>query len=103
MKLKPGARLRSPACTTEVVVVRAPQEEHDLTCCGAPMVDRDEGGDAPGPADSPGAGDPVLIGKRYVEPTSGIEVLCTQAGPGPLAYNGQPLSANTPKPLPASD
>jgi hypothetical protein len=67
------------------------------------MVDRDEGGDAPGPADSPGAGDPVLIGKRYVEPTSGIEVLCTQAGPGPLAYNGQPLSANTPKPLPASD
>ncbi len=67
------------------------------------MMDRDEVADGAGPADSSTEGDPVLIGKRYSEPTSGIEVLCTQAGPGPLAYNGQPLSANAPKPLPASD
>jgi hypothetical protein len=67
------------------------------------MVDRDEVVDGAGPAGSSVEGELVLIGKRYSEPTSGIEVLCTQAGPGPLAYNGQPLSANAPKPLPASD
>jgi hypothetical protein len=69
------------------------------------MVDRDAGpADEATAAPTGGAsGDEVLIGKRYTEPNSGLEVLCTQAGPGPLAYNGEPLTANAPKPLPASD
>src|SRR5271163_2291278 len=40
---KPGTRLRSVACGTEVVVVRAPDCDLAITCCGAPMVERDEG------------------------------------------------------------
>jgi hypothetical protein len=105
LKLTPGARLRSTVCGTEVVVVRAPEGNVDLTCCGAPMVDRDDGdgaGWAPGAAPTaPGEG--VLIGKRYSDQTSGIEVLCTKAGSGPLAYDGRPLAVNAPKPLPSSD
>ncbi len=103
MKLTPGMRLRSTVCDTEVVVVRPPQDDFDLTCCGAVMVDRDQGGEGAGQPGSPDTGDQVLIGKRYSEPSSGIEVLCTKAGRGPLEYNGQPLAANAPKPLPDSD
>ena len=36
--LKPGTRLRSAVCTTEVMVIQAPAAEVDVTCGGAPMV-----------------------------------------------------------------
>ena len=38
MQLKPGMRLRSVVCTSEVVVVRAPATAVDLACGGAPMI-----------------------------------------------------------------
>jgi len=100
---KPGTRLRSVACGTEVVVVRAPDCDLAITCCGAPMVERDEGTNDGAPDGSPGDGAPVLIGKRYSDENTGLEVLCTKAGTGPLAYQGRPLTANAPKPLPSSD
>jgi hypothetical protein len=103
VKLKPGARLRSTVCGTEVVVVRTPEGDVELTCCGVPMVDREDGDEAMGATGTPVPGEEVLIGKRYSEPESGIEVLCTKPGPGPLQCNGQPLGVNAPKPLPASD
>lgn len=104
MKLTPGTRLRGPACTTEVVVVRAPQEEVELTCCSVPMVDREQGGNGSATAEAtPTPGAEVLMGKRYSDASSGLEVLCTTAGPGPLAVDGRELGVNAPKPLPSSD
>ena len=98
MQMKPGLRLRGTRCTTEVVVVRPPVGEVALTCCGAPMTD----GDVPPPADA-GAAPGVLLGKRYTDAESGIELLCTKPGPGELAADGRVLLVKGAAPLPASD
>ena len=42
-------------------------------------------------------------GKRYADAGSGVEVLCTKAGQGDLAFAGRPLERKDAKPLPASD
>ena len=42
----------------------------------------------------------VLLGKRYADEASGIELLCTKPGPGPLAVDGRPLVVKGAKPLP---
>ena len=102
MEITPGARLRSAVGATEVVVIKPPQSEGDLTCAGVPMVPRDDGASSSSsPAAAPG--EATIIGKRYSEESSGIEVLCSQAGDGPLAFGGVTLTVNAPKPLPASD
>ena len=36
--LKPGLRLRSAVCATEIVVLRAPPSEVELTCGGMAML-----------------------------------------------------------------
>ncbi|MDN5913541.1 MAG: hypothetical protein L0I76_00210 [Pseudonocardia sp.] len=99
MKPTTGTRLGSTACTAEVIVVRAPDAEVDLTCGSTPM--------APLPAetttevgeDGPGA----VVGKRYVHPPSGMELLCTKAGAGLLRVGGEPLEIKKAKNLPSSD
>ncbi|HEY6624815.1 MAG TPA: hypothetical protein VIX85_13325 [Acidimicrobiales bacterium] len=101
MELKAGVQLRSAVSTTEVVVVRAPKEPVTLTCGEAPMLGRDEespGGEVPA-ADEGSA----LLGKRYVDETSDIEVLCTKPGDGTLAVEGRTLELKSAKPLPSSD
>jgi hypothetical protein len=45
----------------------------------------------------------ILLGKRYADETTGLEVLCTKPGAGPLAVDGRELQVKGPKPLPASD
>jgi hypothetical protein len=52
--------------------------------------------------------DPALLagsvmGKRYSEPESGIQLLCVTAGEGTLAVNGHPLEIEAAKQLPSSD
>jgi hypothetical protein len=99
--LKPGARLRSTTCTTEVIVVRAPLDL-DLRCGGEPMLDAkdDRARDAqPVPPFDQG----TQIGKRYVDEAAGLELLCTKAGAGSLALAETPLEMKGAKPLPASD
>lgn len=102
MELKPGSRLRSVVCDTEVVVVRAPGQEVELRCGGAPMVPVDA--DA-GSGGTPGAGHDggTLLGKRYGDEAVGIEVLATKAGAGSLSLGDEPLPVKGAKPLPASD
>ncbi|HEX4244346.1 MAG TPA: hypothetical protein VHY77_02175 [Acidimicrobiales bacterium] len=101
MELKAGVQLKSAVSTTEVVVVRAPTEEVSLTCGGAPMVGRDE--DAGGSEMPAGDDGSSLLGKRYVDEASDIEVLCTKPGDGTLAVEGRPLVLKSAKPLPSSD
>jgi hypothetical protein len=101
--LRPGLKLHSCACDTEVIVIRAPaQAAPKLTCGGSPMsteqvtteqrvplaADTDEG---------------TLLGKRYADTQGTLELLCTHAGAGSLAIDGVALVLRAAKPLPASD
>jgi hypothetical protein len=43
------------------------------------------------------------LGKRYVDAAGTFQVLCTKAGGGTLALDGQPLVIQAARPLPASD
>jgi hypothetical protein len=101
MKLTPGTRLKSAVCNTEVVVVRVPAAG-TITCGGAAMVPiADERPDnAVIDPDSAGGS---LIGKRYFDGASGLEMLCTKAGVGSLAIDGRALELREAKPLPSSD
>jgi hypothetical protein len=104
MTLKPGARLFSAVCTTELIAIKAPAVEVDLTIGGAPPVsaaaDRQQSGSS-SVADGHGGGAPM--GKRYVDDADTVELLCTRAGEGVPALDGVLLQLKDAKPLPASD
>jgi len=102
MELRPGARLESATCDTQVVVVRAPgaDAQVDLRCGGAPLRTLGTGGDRlPLTAE----GEPTLLGKRYEDAEAGLELLCTQGGAGTLTVGNAPLGLKGAKPLPSSD
>lgn len=99
MMIKNGTRLASQVCDTQVIVVKAVESLHDLSCGGEPMV-------ALG-ADRTGAVDPDYaagnqMGKRYLDDT-GAEVLVTKAGAGTLCVGATPMRLKEASPLPASD
>jgi hypothetical protein len=101
-KLKPGTRLRSAVCATEVMVVAAPDADVELRCGGTPMLGLGE--EPPGGlALAADASDGTQLGKRYVNEAGGLEVLCTKPGEGSLAAGGAPLAIKGAKPLPSSD
>jgi hypothetical protein len=101
MELKPGTRLESTTCDTQVVVVKAPSGDVDLRCGGAPMAELGQGGDRTEPA--AGKAEGTLMGKRYAADEPGIELLCTKAGAGSLSIGDEPIGLKDAKPLPASD
>jgi len=102
MELKPGLRLESATCDTQVVVVKAPADAGDLDvrCGGEPMRELGAGGDRLPPS---AEGDATLLGKRYEDGELGLELLCTQGGDGALAIGDAPLLVKGAKPLPSSD
>src|SRR5437899_898775 len=100
--MKTGTRLRSQVCSTEVVVVRAPADDVEISCGGQAMVPLEEGGEPTG-APLPDRAEGTLLGKRYADEELGIELLCTKAGEGSLAVNGALLAVKGAKPLPSSD
>ena len=101
-QLKTGSRLRSCVCATEVMVIAAPKTDMELTCGGSAMIDVN---DPPpdGLAISPEEAKGTALGKRYVNETSDVELLCTKAGEGSLACGDAPLTVKEAKPLPSSD
>ncbi len=103
MALKPGTRLRSQVCSTEIIVVRMPAVDIDLRCGGVEMVP--VGADVPeGKEPAPGLGTGTLLGKRYTsEADQSLEVLVTKAGAGTLSDGDTPLIPKESKPLPSSD
>jgi hypothetical protein len=98
VQTKPGLKLRGVTCSTEIVVVRPAAGDVDIACCGESMTDAET--NVPDTAPAP---DGILLGKRYADESSGLEVLCTKPGPGPLSVDGRALEVKGPKPLPASD
>lgn len=99
--MKPGSRWQSVACKTQIVVVRAPVSPVDLRCGGAPMIPADSD-PTPAQLDSDFA-DGTVLGKRYTDAESAIEVLCVTPGEGSLAIENRPLTRKEAKPLPSSD
>jgi len=100
MELKPGKRVRSAVCSTELIVVKAPMTAIVLACGGTPMHLQ---GEMPvGGAIDPAGASGTQMGKRYVH-ESGLEVLCTKGGDGSLTVDGEILLEKDAKPLPASD
>ena len=100
--LKPGLRLRSAVCSTEIMVIRAPALEAALACGGTEMLGITEASPAAGTIDPQQAGG-TLIGKRYVDALDRVEVLCTRGGDGSLALDGAAMAAKQAKALPSSD
>lgn len=97
MALKAGARFKSAVSDTQVMVIKSPPGEFELSCGGKAMV---------GPAEASEAGSPdgeTLIGKRYVNADESLELLCTKGGKGALALNGTALEIKQAKQLPSSD
>lgn len=102
MQIRTGQRYISAVCDTAIVAVRGPQEDIDLRCGGSPMLPAGTAVDSrPGPA--AGYDEGTLIGKRYWDEATGLEVVCTSAGSGSLSLGEQVLGLRPAKPLPSSD
>jgi hypothetical protein len=96
--MKPGTRLKSAACDTEVMIIRC--GDGAIQCGGAPMVEAKPTEPAALSADFSGG---TLMGKRYVDAAGAYELLCVKPGKGSLAVDGTALVTKDAKPLPASD
>lgn len=84
-----------------MVVIRSPGGDVELKCGGVAMLGTDAG--APTALDGNASEGSVALGKRYVDGSETIEVLCTKAGAGALALGDAQLHEKTAKPLPSSD
>jgi hypothetical protein len=101
MELRAGMRMRSVVCQTEVIVVKAPSGAVELRCGGQPMVSLGEEGSGGEPVAPYDGG--TMLGKRYADEETGLEVLCTKAGSGALSLGDVVLAIKEAKPLPSSD
>ena len=96
--MKPGTRLKSAACDTEVMVIRC--GDGQIQCGGVAMGEAKPADPAALSADFSGG---TLMGKRYVDAAAAHELLCVKPGKGSLAVDGVALVTKDAKPLPASD
>jgi hypothetical protein len=96
--MKPGTKLKSAACDTEVMVIRG--SEVLIECGGAPMAEQKP---AERVALDPQHAEGTKIGKRYVDAAGNVELLCVKGGQGSLAIAGVALQPKDAKPLPSSD
>jgi hypothetical protein len=96
--MKPGTKLRSSVCDTEVMVIRG--SDAVVECGGEAMAEeRPAERGTVKPAFSQG----TQMGKRYVDAAGTVELLCVKPGKGSLSIGGAPLQLKDAKPLPASD
>ncbi len=102
MTIKAGSRLFSAVCSTEVIAIRVPAGDIELTIGGAPPVlsaaERTDGASVASGHDGGAA-----MGKRYVDASDTLELLCTKPGDGVPALDGTLLELKAAKALPASD
>lgn len=103
LTLKPGTRLFSVVCTTEMIVIKASGDPVELTIGGAPPVTAESERPGGGGTVADGHGGGSAIGKRYVDAAGGVELLVTKPGDGVPAVGGELLTLKDAKPLPASD
>ncbi len=101
-QFKAGTRVRSAVCNAELMVIAAPQGDTEIQCGGVPVIDIGSE-PAAGATLDPNFKDGVALGKRYVNESGDLELLCTKPGEGSLSVGGTPLTLKEAKPLPSSD
>ena len=98
--IKAGTKLSSSVCQTQIMALRVPADDLEITCGGAAMAAAD-------PADKGAINDDLaggtLVGKRYVDEGETMEFLCTRGGDGTVQVNGVSLDVKQAKQLPSSD
>ncbi len=95
--MKPGTKLKSAVCDTEVMVIRG---SGAVDCGGAPMAEERA---AERGVINPAFAGGTKIGKRYVDAGGTVELLCVKPGQGSLSIGGVALLLKEAKPLPSSD
>jgi hypothetical protein len=100
--MKPGLRLKSAVCSTQIMIIRSPLVPADIRCGGVEMLAPTEQ-PPPGARLDPAQAHGSLIGKRYADAQDRVEVLCTQGGAGSLTLEGVLLTPKQAKALPSSD
>lgn len=95
--MKPGTKLKSAVCDTEVMVIRGSDV---VECGGFAMAEERPAAMAAVNTDF-AAG--TQIGKRYVDSAGTIELLCVKPGKGSLSIGGVALQTKDAKTLPSSD
>lgn len=96
--MKPGTKLKSAVCDTEVMVIRG--SEVLVACGGVAMGEERPATAAPV---NPAFADGTQIGKRYVDQAGSVELLCVKPGKGSLSIDGVALRTKDAKALPSSD
>ncbi len=96
--MKPGTKLKSATCDTEVMIIRCGKGQ--IECGGAAMT-AEKSAEVGSPSEDHAGG--TLMGKRYVDADGTYELLCVKSGKGSLSVDGVALSIKDAKPLPASD
>lgn len=88
----PGTRMVCRHCFAQLIVIRSPNVPVEVTCGSLPIEILPA--TAPRLLASVRAGSvDVVLGAQYGDPPSGLTLLCTQSGAGPLAANGRILRA----------
>lgn len=96
---KPGTKLSSTVCKTQIMALRVPAKELEISCGGAPM----QIGDPAELGEMSGENSGTLVGKRYTDADETMEFLCTRGGDGSLAIAGYTIDIKAAKKLPSSD
>jgi hypothetical protein len=98
--VKPGTKWNSTVCQTQIMALRVPGGDLELTCGGVDMSTKEpaERGATDGDLSSG-----TLVGKRYVDEGETMEFLCTRGGDGTIQVNGISLGIKEAKKLPSSD
>lgn len=96
---KPGTKLSSAVCKTQIMALRVPAEDLDITCGGVPM----QIGDPESLGEMSGENAGTLVGKRYTDEAETMEFLCTRGGEGTIAVAGYVIDIKAAKKLPSSD
>ena len=97
---KPGTKLSSTVCKSQIMVLRAPAEELEISCGGAPMQIGDPA--ELGEIDAGKSGG-TMVGKRYTDEAESMEFLCTRGGDGTIEVAGYTVDIKAAKKLPSSD
>ena len=100
VQIKAGTKLFSAVCDTQIMVLRVPADDLDVTCGGLPRQTQETTEKA---SMTDKAGEGSLVGKRYVDEAETLEFLCTRGGEGNVSVNGVALEVKQAKRLPSSD
>lgn len=100
VQIKAGTKLFSAVCDTQIMVLRVPTDDLDVSCGGLPMQTEEA---AEKSSMTEEAGEGSLVGKRYVDEAETLEFLCTRGGEGNVSVNGVALEVKQAKRLPSSD